>query len=82
MYHCYILYSPSKDRYYGGSTGDILKERLRRHNSNHKGFSGNISDWRLVFSEQFETKTYALARERKIKSWKSRTMIEKLINSA
>ncbi|MFN9116147.1 MAG: GIY-YIG nuclease family protein, partial [Bacteroidota bacterium] len=36
-YYTYILYSVQRDRYYIGSTGDHLEERLRRHNTNHKG---------------------------------------------
>ncbi|WP_333908728.1 GIY-YIG nuclease family protein [Marinigracilibium pacificum] len=39
-YHSYILYSRILDKYYVGHTGDLLTERLRKHNSNHKGFTG------------------------------------------
>ena len=31
-----------KNRYYIGSTGDELTERIRRDNSNHKGFAAMI----------------------------------------
>ncbi|WP_149393344.1 GIY-YIG nuclease family protein [Cyclobacterium marinum] len=34
--HFYILFSRCKNRYYIGATCDELKERVRRHNSNHK----------------------------------------------
>ncbi|MFN0255764.1 GIY-YIG nuclease family protein [Pedobacter ureilyticus] len=80
MFFAYILYSSSRDRYYVGSTSDIEK-RLAKHNTNHKGFTGKIGDWKLVYIEQFETREFALTREKKIKSWKSRLMIEKLISS-
>ena len=56
----YILYSSSIERYYTGSTGDELVERLRRHNSNHKGFTGKASDWEVVFRKEYEDKSEGL----------------------
>jgi putative endonuclease len=48
---------------------------LRKHNSNHKGFTGNINDWKVVYSEQYSSKSEAFAREREVKAWKSRKRI-------
>jgi putative endonuclease len=81
-FHCYILYSATKDKNYVGHTGDALEVRLRKHNSNHKGFTGGRGDWTLVHKEAFNTKSEASARERQIKRWKSRVMIEQLIGKA
>jgi putative endonuclease len=81
MWTFYILYSINLDRYYIGFTGDNLFERLRRHNTNHKGFTGGIGDWKIVYSETFDTKEKAYSREREAKKWKSRKMIEKVIGS-
>ena len=78
-FYVYILYTPLKNKYYIGFTGDLLSERIRKHNSNHKGFTGNIGDWELVYQEEFKTKSEAMKREKEIKSWKSRKIIEKLI---
>jgi putative endonuclease len=80
-FHLYILDSHLLNKYYVGHTGDDLDERLRRHNSNHKGFTGKADDWEIVYKEVFETKESAYQREREIKSWKSRKRIEKLIGS-
>ena len=80
-YHMYILHSAKRHRYYVGHTGDLLKERLRRHNTNHKGFTGTTGDWELVYAEVYETKENAYAREREIKGWKSRVRIEELLRS-
>ena len=77
----YILHSAIKDKYYVGFTGDDLTERIRKHNSNHTGFTGHCGDWILVHSEPFITKQEAMKREREIKSWKSRKRIEILVNS-
>ena len=80
-FHVYILFSAKRNRYYIGHTGDCLEERLRKHNSDHKGYSGKTGDWKVVYSEEYDTKPMAYAREREIKSWRSRKMIEKLIGS-
>ena len=79
MFQVYILHSTSKDRYYVGYTSDILKERIRKHNSNHSGFTGKIGDWELVHQESYEFKELAIKRELQIKGWKSRKMIDQLI---
>ncbi len=81
MFKVYILYSKSIDRYYIGYTSDILTERLRRHNSNHKGFTGKIGDWEIIYTEDYTFKEDATKREREIKNWKSRKKIELLISS-
>jgi putative endonuclease len=78
MFFAYILYSSSKDKYYIGSTADI-DGRIRKHNTNHSGFTGKTGDWVLKWSESFITKEEAGKRERQIKGWKSRKMIERLI---
>jgi len=79
MYKFYILYSEKLDRYYIGSTGDEISERLRRHNSNHRGFTGRANDWIIIYTESFEIKALAGQREREVKKWKSRKLVEKLI---
>jgi len=47
----YILYSSSLDRYYIGSTTQPVEERLRRHLSDHKGFTAKAKDWCIIYSE-------------------------------
>jgi putative endonuclease len=79
MYTFYILYSKVKNRYYIGFTGNEIVERLRKHNSNHKGFTGKTGDWRIVYSEKFNEKKVAMRREKEVKGWKSKILIEKLI---
>ncbi len=75
----YILYSQTLDKYYIGHTCDELSERLRRHNTNHRGFTGKVNDWEVVYYEVYPDKHGAYSREREVKSWKSRRMIEELI---
>jgi putative endonuclease len=79
MNYFYIIFSASVNKYYIGHTSDSLDERIRKHNSNHEGFTGGSGDWNLMYHEVFETKSEASSRERQVKSWKSRKAIEKLI---
>ncbi|RLD84112.1 MAG: GIY-YIG nuclease family protein [Bacteroidetes bacterium] len=57
-YYFYILFSRQLDIFYIGHTGN-LEERLRKHNTNHKGFTGKANDWEIVYSEEFDTKSGA-----------------------
>jgi putative endonuclease len=79
IFKVYILYSALRDRYYVGFTSEELSERLRKHNSNHKGFTGSKADWVLKYHENYPEKTLAIKRENEIKGWKSRKKIEMLI---
>ena len=76
----YILFSKELNKYYVGFTSEEITERLRKHNSNHKGFTGNVGDWEIKRLELFEKKDKAISREKEIKKWKSRKLIEKLIS--
>ena len=80
MCYFYIIYSKSLDKYYIGHTCDDINQRLRRHNSEHKGFTGKANDWTIVYKEKYHSKELAYKRERQVKAWKSRKMIERLIN--
>ena len=81
-YKVYILFSSFLDRYYIGHTGDELSQRIRRHKSQHKGFTAKAKDWKLVHFEVYETKKEAYARERELKAWKSRKRIQQLCSSS
>ncbi|MBL7103596.1 MAG: GIY-YIG nuclease family protein [Bacteroidales bacterium] len=78
VYYFYILYSKSLDKFYNGHTND-LAGRLRRHNSDHKGYTGKSDDWKIVYTEKYISKSEAYARERQVKKWKNRKRIMRLI---
>ena len=82
MYQVYILYSNTLDKFYVGHTGDSLEERLRKHLSNHHGYTAKAKDWKLVYSETFDQRTLAYKRELQIKAMKSKERIRKLCNSS
>jgi putative endonuclease len=79
MFTVYILFSKKLNKYYIGFTSD-LNARIIRHNQAGKSFTGKTNDWKIVYSEEFEEKTEAINREKQIKGWKSRKMVEKLIS--
>jgi putative endonuclease len=79
MYFIYILYSASANKYYVGHT-DNLERRLFEHNNGMTRFTSNIaSDWIIMYTETFESRTLAAKREREIKARKSRVYIQSLI---
>ena len=80
MFYTYILYSKTADKFYIGMSQNP-EERLKKHQNKHKGFTNISSDWQIVFTREFPSKADALAFEKKIKGWKSRKMIQVLIDS-
>ena len=79
MFHVYILLSESTHKFYIGSTGN-LSDRLLRHNSGRSKATKVGIPWQLVYSEEFPTRSEAIRREIELKSWKSHTRIEALID--
>ena len=78
MFFTYIIFSGNLNRYYVGSTRN-LQDRLHRHNNSGSKSTKKASDWVIVFSEIFSTRSEALHREMEIKRKKSRKYIESLI---
>ena len=81
MFFVYILFSPTSDIYYVGSTNDYLR-RLSEHNSaENRSFPGKHKPWELKIVLQCkEERSLAVIAERYIKSKKSRKLIERIIN--
>ena len=82
MAFTYILFSAQLNKFYIGSTGSSLESRIQKHLTDHSGFTSTAKDWILVYSEEFEKIEDAAKRERQIKKWKSRKMIEQLVAGA
>lgn len=81
VFFTYIIYSTARDRYYVGHCEDI-NLRLERHNLGFTRSTKSGVPWNMMYYETFETRVEAIRREREIKRWKSRRMIEDLIRSA
>ena len=54
------------DKYYLGHTSN-LEERLKKHHTKHKGFTGKGKDWELKYFESFDSKNTAYSRELQVK---------------
>lgn len=80
MYYVYILYSKSLDRFYTGQSGDV-GDRFIRHNQGRSKSTKGGRPGRLVYAEQFETRSQAVRREQEIKDKKSRFYIIRLIKA-
>ena len=81
-YTVYILHSITLNKFYIGHTSDLIEERVRRHLTDHDGFTSKAKDWNLVYQETFSEKSSAGKREREIKSWKSSIRIKALITNS
>lgn len=78
MYTLYILHSKKLDRYYVGFTNDLAR-RLSEHNRIKGKYTDIGLPWILVYTESYQTKKEAMAREKYIKSRKSKKYIIELV---
>ena len=79
MYYLYILKSKIIDKYYIGISQNPQK-RIKYHNTFEKGFTSRYRPWEIVYTKKFNNKNLAMKAEKKLKNWKSRKMIERVIN--
>jgi putative endonuclease len=80
MYTVYILHSAKYQKTYVGFTSD-LSSRLESHNHlATKGWTINYRPWTLLYTEIYETKRDAMAREKELKSGHGRVFIKSLLN--
>jgi len=80
MYYIYIICS-EEGRYYIGSTDDV-DYRVKQHNSKQfKGWTNRYSNWRVVYTEKFSSRTEALICEKFIKRMKGGGQFKKLLCS-
>jgi putative endonuclease len=78
-FYTYILFSEKTNRYYIGSTEDIDK-RVEKHNAGATPSTKPGRPWKVVYREEFYSKSEAIKREIYLKRMKSRVFIELLIN--
>ncbi len=79
LFTIYILRSEKSGRFYIGQTQDIA-ERLLRHNQGKVAATKGKGPWKTVYQKHFKTRKESVNRELEIKSKKSRTYIERLID--
>ncbi len=75
----YILFSKPYDKIYIGYTSNI-EQRLLSHNVlAKKGWTIKFRPWQLVYTEEFQSKSEALKREKELKSFQGREFIRNTI---
>ena len=67
LFYVYILYSQHLQRYYVGSTEDV-DNRLMQHNSGKSKSTRFGVPWNLIYTEKFNSRSEAMAQEKKIKA--------------
>ncbi|MBI5621742.1 GIY-YIG nuclease family protein [Candidatus Falkowbacteria bacterium] len=77
MYYVYIIQNPV-GKLYTGQTND-LAIRLQKHNNNQNHYTRNKGPWKLLYSEQYNSRSEAMKREKELKTGKGRDWIKKNI---
>ena len=81
MFTVYVLHSRKFNKIYIGYTSDLEKRILAHNKLATKGWTIKFRPWELVLSEEFDTKTLAMIREKQLKSFQGRKFIwEKILN--
>jgi putative endonuclease len=80
-YTVYILQSDRDGSFYIGHAAD-LGERLQRHNAGRSRYTKTKIPWRVVYQEEYLTRSEAMGREQELKNKKSRTYIEQLVRAS
>ena len=78
-YTVYILHCATLNQYYIGHTYN-LADRIFRHNNSASKATKKVKDWKIVYTEMYDTKSDAYKIEMQSKSMQSRKYIEALIN--
>ena len=76
--YVYILKSGRDSRYYVGSTNDV-KRRLFQHREGKVYSTRRMLPVELIFTQEFESLSTARKIEKRIKKFKSRNIIDKII---
>ena len=66
MYITYILHSFKLDRFYTGQTDNLI-HRLEEHNRGKDHFTAKGTPWKLIFTQEFNSRGDALKLEKYIK---------------
>ena len=80
MFFVYILKSKTDNSLYIGQTNDLHK-RLEFHNQGLSKYTRRKKPWKIVYSEEYNTRTEAISRERFLKQQRNRHFYNSLIDN-
>lgn len=66
IFYVYIIRSIVDNTLYKGFTPDVIR-RLKEHNEGSSRYTSKKLPWKLIYIEEFSSKTEALIREKQIK---------------
>ena len=78
MTFVYILQSLKNGRYYIGHTDNVLN-RLEEHNRGKTLSIKNSLPFEIQFSQKFKTREDAICVEKKLKKWKNKEILKRII---
>lgn len=80
MFYTYVLRSGSTGNLYKGQT-DNLERRISMHNKGLSNYTKNRDPWKLVYSEEFDSRREAIKHERFLKSGKGREFLKSILDN-
>ena len=81
IYYVYIIYSASADKYFVGQTNN-LERRIEEHNLREGRYTSGKGPWKLVFKEEWDSRSETMRREKFLKSGKGREYWKEKIQSS
>jgi len=78
MFIVYVLLSLKNKKRYVGHTGKEEIERLHEHNTGSNKWTRANKPFKIIYTENYSTKTEAIKRERFLKSGQGRKFLDKI----
>lgn len=78
MYYIYVLQSEVDGSHYIGSTKNV-ERRVWEHNFGSTRYTKRKRPWKLVYKEEYKTKTEALKREKYLKGLRNSKYLEEIM---
>jgi len=80
MYWVYIIQSEKDGTFYIGQTND-LESRIVRHNAGLSKYTSRKIPWKIVYTEEYNSRKVAMQRELFLKKQRNRDFYNRLIAS-
>jgi putative endonuclease len=77
VYTAYVLYSDKFDKIYVGHSSNLTERFISHNEKGKKGWTIKFRPWRIIHTEEYDTKREAMVREKNLKSAKGREWIRK-----
>jgi putative endonuclease len=79
MFTVYVIYSVKFNKIYIGQTSDLERRLSEHNNASLSIYTKKFIPWEVVYSENYNSRSEALIREKQLKSSRGRAFIWNLI---